>query len=195
MKKQGELIRSIKRRSPGGKVLCTALAITMLLSQTASAAPWRVSRNQILFDNELGIKGFCILRFATETGSYIRPITKLYGTKISLKEYVPTREGYTFEGWFSDPRTKQNQVTEFTFNQNDVVYAKWNKINNEISIDEIMQKDQIYLTDEEQKIRTEYIKEQNKAYIDGFGYVAPSKTNTIIVDSDGDINKMVGSME
>ena len=32
-------------------------------------------------------------------------------------------------------------------------------------------------------------------YIDGFDYVAPSKTKTIIVDSDGDINKMVGSME
>ena len=58
-----------------------------------------------------------------------------------------------------------------------------------------MQKDQIYLTDEEQKIRTEYIKEQNKAYIEGFGYVAQSKTKTIIVDSDGDINKMVGTME
>jgi hypothetical protein len=33
----------------------------------------------------------------------------------------------------------------------------------------------------------------NKAYIEGFGYVAPSKT--IVVDSDGDINKMVGTME
>ena len=38
-------------------------------------------------------------------------------------------------------------------------------------------------------------KEKNKAYIDGFGYVAPSKTKTVIVDSDGDINKMVGTME
>ncbi len=32
-------------------------------------------------------------------------------------------------------------------------------------------------------------------YIEGFGYVAPSKTKTIIVDLDGDINKTVGSME
>ncbi len=36
MKKQGELTRSVKRRSPGGKVLCTALAVTILLT-TASA--------------------------------------------------------------------------------------------------------------------------------------------------------------
>ena len=37
--------------------------------------------------------------------------------------------------------------------------------------------------------------EKNKAYIDGFGYVAPTKTKTIIMDSDGDINKMVVTME
>ena len=39
------------------------------------------------------------------------------------------------------------------------------------------------------------IEEKNKNYIDGFGYVAPAKTKTIIVDSDGDINKMIGTME
>ena len=43
-------------------------------------------------------------------------------------------------------------------------------------------------------MRNEIIEEQNKAYIEGFGYVAPAKTKTIIVDSDGDINKMVGEM-
>ena len=177
------------------KILCTALAAVMLLPQTASAAPWKINRHQIVFDNELGIRGFITLRFATETGSYIRPVTKLYGTKISLEEYVPTREGYTFAGWFADPRTKQNQVTEFTFTRSDVLYAKWNRIENEISIDEIMQKDQCYLTDEERKIRTEHIKEQNKAYIDGFGYAAPSRTKVIVVGSDGDINKMIGEMK
>ena len=44
-------------------------------------------------------------------------------------------------------------------------------------------------------MRNEIIQENNKAYIEGFGYMAPSKTKTIIVDSDGDINKMVGTME
>lgn len=61
------------------KVLCAALVAVMLMSQTASAAPWRINRNQILNDNELGIRGFCTLSFATETGSYIIPVTKLYG--------------------------------------------------------------------------------------------------------------------
>lgn len=41
------------------KILCTALATVMLLSQTASAAPpWVVNRNQIVFDNAQGIRGF-----------------------------------------------------------------------------------------------------------------------------------------
>lgn len=44
-------------------------------------------------------------------------------------------------------------------------------------------------------MRNEIIEEKNKAYIDGFGYATPSKTKTIIVDSDGDINKIVGTME
>ena len=58
-----------------------------------------------------------------------------------------------------------------------------------------MSKDTCYLTDEETKIRNEITEEKHKTYIEGFGYVAPSKTKTIIVASDGDINKMVGTME
>ena len=78
-----------------------------------------------------------------------------------------------------------------------MLYAKWepNPQEHVNPNDEIMSKDTCYLTDEETKIRNEITEEKNKAYIDGFGYVAPSKTKTIIVDSDGDINKMVATME
>ena len=179
------------------KVLCTALAVTMLLTTTASAAPWWLSKYRVTFDNELGIMGDVTLQFASDGGSFIRPITKRYGERISLENYIPTNYGYTFKGWFTDPRTKENQVTIYKFTKPDVLYAKWEK-NPEEPInpnDEIMNKDTCYLTDEEAKIRNENIEEKNKAYIEGFGYVAPSKTKTIIVDSDGDINKMVGAME
>ncbi|MBR1969080.1 MAG: InlB B-repeat-containing protein [Clostridia bacterium] len=179
------------------KVLCTAMAVTILLTQTASAAPWQMRRNQLIYDSEIEFLGNVTLQFASDCGSFIRPITKKYGESISLKSYVPTKYGYTFAGWFTDPRTKQNQVTTFKFTKPDVLYAKWEK-NPEEPInpnDEIMNKDTCYLTDEETKIRNEIIEEKNKAYIEGFGYVSPSKTQTIIVDSDGDINKMVGTME
>ena len=199
MKKQGELTRSVKRRPPGGKVLCTALAVTMLLSTTTSetAKQWWLSKYRVTFDNELGIVGNVTLQFASDGGSFIRPITKRYGESISLESYIPTKYGYTFKGQFADPRTKQNQVTTFKFIKPDVLYAKWepNPQEHVNPNDEIMSKDTCYLTDEETKIRNEIIEEKNKAYIEGFGYVAPAKTKTIIVDSDGDINKMVGTME
>ena len=181
------------------KVLCTALTVTMLLTTTASATakPWWHSKYRVIFDNELGIVGNVTLTFASDGGSFVRPITKRYSESISLENYIPTKYGYTFKGWFTDPRTKQNQVTTFKFTMPDVLYAKWEK-NPEEPInqkDEIMAKDTCHLTDEETKIRNEIIEEKNKAYIEGFGYVSPAKTKTIIVDSDGDINKKVGTME
>ena len=180
------------------KIICTALATTMLLSTaTVSAAPWWLGKYRVAFDYELGIVGNVTLTFASDGGSFIRPITKRYGESIRLESYIPTKYGYTFKGWFADPRTKQNQVTTFKFTKPAVLYAKWEK-NLEEPInpkDKIMAKDTCYLTDEETKIRNEIIQENNKAYIEGFGYMAPSKTKTIIVDSDGDINKMVGTME
>ena len=179
------------------KVLCTAMAVAILLTQTASSAPWQWHRNELIYDSEIGLFGNVTLTFASDGGSFVRPITKRYGESISLESYVPTKYGYTFKGWFTDPRTKQNQITTFKFTKPDVLYAKWEKnpaepINPN---DEIMSKDTCYLTDEEIKIRNEIIEEKNKNYIDGFGYVAPAKSKTIIVDSDGDINKMVGTME
>ena len=179
------------------KIICTAMAVTMLLTTTASAAPSQMRRNQLIFDSEIEFLGNVTLQFASDGGSFIRPITKRYGESISLESYVPTKYGYTFKGWFTDPRTKQNQVTTFKFTKPDVLYAKWEK-NLEEPINqnkEIMSKDTCYLTDEETVKRNEIIEEKNKAYIEGFGYVAPSKTQTIIVDSDGDINKIVGTME
>ncbi|MBO7288975.1 MAG: InlB B-repeat-containing protein [Clostridia bacterium] len=178
------------------KVLCTALVAMMLMTTTASAEPWWLGKYRVTFDNELGIVGNVTLKFASDGGSFIRPITKRYGERISLENYIPTKYGYTLKGWFTDPRTKQNQVTTFKFTKPDVLYAKWEK-NPEEPInpkDEIMSKDTCYLTDEETVKRNEIIEEKNKAYIEGFGYVAPSKTKTIIVDSDGDINKIVGTM-
>ena len=179
------------------KIICMAMAVTMLLTQTASAAPWQWHRNELIYDSESGYIGNVTLQFASDGGSFIRPITKRYGESISLEKYIPIKYGYTFKGWFTDPRTKQNQVKTFKFIQPDVLYAKWEPnpqepINQK---DEIMAKDTCYLTDEETAKRNEIIKEKNKAYIDGFGYVASSKTQLIIVDSDGDINKMVGIME
>lgn len=87
------------------------------------------SDNEYYFDTTLyarwSLTGTRTLTFATEDGSYIEPVIKPLGTTISLAEYVPTRYGYDFEGWYLDPQTKENRVTEFIFNESDTVYAKW----------------------------------------------------------------------
>ena len=81
------------------KVLCTALVAMMLMTTTASAEPWWLGKYRVTFDNELGIVGNVTLKFASDGGSFIRPITKRYGEIISLENYVPTKYGYTFKGW------------------------------------------------------------------------------------------------
>ena len=63
--------------------------------------------------------------FASDGGTYIHPTQQEIGTVICLDEYVPIKDGYIFDGWYSDPRTKEQQVTEVTLNENIVVFAKW----------------------------------------------------------------------
>lgn len=87
------------------KIICTALATTVLLT-TASVVPWQMRRNQLIFDSEIGYIENVTLQFVSDGGSFVRPITKRYGESISLESYVPTKYGYTFKGWFTDPRTK-----------------------------------------------------------------------------------------
>ena len=45
-------------------------------------------------------------------------------TRISLTKYVPTRQGHTFNGWYSD-RSLTNQVSEVSLTKNMTVYAGW----------------------------------------------------------------------
>ena len=65
------------------------------------------------------------IAFETNGGSGVNPITQNYNTKIT-KPTDPTKEGYTFGGWFLDNNTFAN---EFEFNtmpaNNITLYAKW----------------------------------------------------------------------
>ena len=63
--------------------------------------------------------------FATDGGSYIKPVEQPYGTLLNIDTFVPLKEGYVFDGWYSDPRTKVERITEVTLDRNIVVYAKW----------------------------------------------------------------------
>lgn len=101
------------------KALATVLAVSVMLPCGAKAA----STDQ--FEGHWELDTTRTVIFASDGGTYIHPVAKEIGTAIRLDEYVPVKEGYIFYGWYSDPRTKEQQVTEVTLNENIVVFAKW----------------------------------------------------------------------
>ena len=114
-------------------------------SDTTLTAMWRIT-------------GTRTLNFAAEDGSYIRPQTVEYGSVINLGSYIPTRNGYTFEGWYLDPQTKENKVTDIEMTEDETVYAKWSLTKN--TNNGYKYTDSVYMTDEEIKARTEAIKSE-----------------------------------
>ncbi|MCD8333741.1 MAG: InlB B-repeat-containing protein, partial [Clostridiales bacterium] len=67
------------------------------------------------------------LTFDTNGGSAIDTKAVGNGTAIDLSAYTPTRDGYTFSGWYSDS-SLTSVITEFTFTENSTVYAGWTPI-------------------------------------------------------------------
>ena len=77
----------------------------------------------ILINDSITVKKI-LLTFDTNGGTAIEPIyTIKYGT-INLSNYIPTKSGYVFDGWYTD-RTLDNKVTAVTIYDNTTVYAKW----------------------------------------------------------------------
>ena len=64
------------------------------------------------------------LHFETNGGSAITDMREANNTRISLTKYVPTRQGHTFNGWYSD-RSLTNQISEVSLTKNMTVYAGW----------------------------------------------------------------------
>lgn len=96
--------------------------------------------------------------FATDGGSYIKPVEQPYRTSLNIENFVPVKEGYDFDGWYSDPQTKENRVTEFTFNESDTVYAKWTPNGTAVYKAPVVQR--VYATDDEVLAFGNYIDEK-----------------------------------
>ena len=64
------------------------------------------------------------LHFETNGGSAITDMREANNTRISLTKYVPTRQGHTFNGWYSDS-SLTNQISEVSLTKNMTVYAGW----------------------------------------------------------------------
>lgn len=103
------------------KIFTLLLAVTLCAGTTAAYAkdyPYPIGYYNFAHSNRY-------LTFATDGGSFIKTIEAPTGTEIDVTKYVPTKSGYKFDGWYSDPRTKQNKVENVCLTENIVVYAKW----------------------------------------------------------------------
>ena len=71
------------------------------------------------------------LSYETNGGSYVQGSTVPYGTTVNLPSTNPTRNGYTFAGWYSDAALTQQVTGSVTVNENTTLYAKWtgNRVN------------------------------------------------------------------
>ena len=66
------------------------------------------------------------LRFDTDKGEEIKPITKEENTIIDLNQYLPKKEGFIFDGWYKDKELKE-KITQVKLTKDMTVYAKWTK--------------------------------------------------------------------
>ena len=107
------------------KILCLVMALLAVVGTTVSA---NCNKEDLPIGYYNIVYADRYLFFATDGGSSFRPLKLTRGTKVNLNEYIPTKSGYEFEGWYSSPRDKVERLTEVTLDENTVVWAKWKLI-------------------------------------------------------------------
>ena len=65
------------------------------------------------------------LSYETDGGSYVAGGTYLYGAEAKVTNETPTREGYTFAGWYTDKNLSNSTGASVTINGDTTIYAKW----------------------------------------------------------------------
>ena len=97
------------------KILLTTVFAVTALSVTSLAA----------CDNGKDSKKFA-LSFETNGAASIAQENKEEGSKYTLP--TPSRDGYEFEGWYTDPSFSGSPATEITVSADVKFYAKWTKL-------------------------------------------------------------------
>ena len=68
-----------------------------------------------------------LLSFEENGGSTIKSVPRAFGSTNRLSEFLPTREGYTFTGWYAD-RALTRPIEKVVMTGPVTVYAGWEKI-------------------------------------------------------------------
>ena len=65
------------------------------------------------------------LTFETNGGSYVAAVTAPYGSTVQLPKANPEREGYKFNGWYTDAALSQKAKGSVELKGNTTLYAGW----------------------------------------------------------------------
>ena len=102
---------------------------------------------------------FWDLKFDTNGGSKIDTVTEWEYSTIDLDEYVPEKEGYKFVGWYADENLTK-EIDEVYLTQDTTVYAKWEKIEEEVP----EEPEEVEKTEETETISFKDVKENDWFY-------------------------------
>ena len=65
------------------------------------------------------------LTYDSQGGSYVAPYTGVYGESVEISSAKPTRTGYDFAGWFTEPEGGEKVSGNLTLEEDVTLYAHW----------------------------------------------------------------------
>lgn len=68
------------------------------------------------------------LTFETNGGTNVSSVSKVRNTTVDLSKYITKKDGYSFEGWYTDKELTK-KVTKIKMTENITLYAKWTQGN------------------------------------------------------------------
>ena len=88
-----------------------------------------VTKNITLYAkwNEVVVQKYTVT-FDTKGGNAIAPVTVKEGEKVAEPTTAPTKEGFTFDGWYTDDTYTTKYNFENAVTKNITLYAKWNEV-------------------------------------------------------------------
>lgn len=96
------------------------------LGAIGSALKYKADKKEALFDMPTltVTPEFKTLKFETNGGSTINSVAKTQDSTIELDQYKPTKDGFTFDGWYKDKELTE-KITQVKLSEDMTVYAKW----------------------------------------------------------------------
>ena len=84
---------------------------------------WNIAEDTVLYSKWSKVE--FTVTFVTNNGSAVDTVTLSYGARLDLSQYVTTRSGYTFTGWYLNQTDTEPYNATTMPNANLTLYAKW----------------------------------------------------------------------